>query len=230
MFKIVYENTLNINIKTEHYILFNSAIYFNKLDIFKFLLQQNDTIINDMLSVVEYAVIRSNKIMISEFINHKYLNVEFLKYILILIIDKPEFTDIVKKILDLNKIDISYNNNILLKRSCRNFSNIQTIKLILSDKKVDPGTNNYEIIKGLLLFGHTHTELVKLFIYDKRLDLSFDRNFIIRRLILNNQIELARYVINDKRVRKKLTKSITKDLINNKIIPYYKSRSQALVL
>ena len=86
-----------------------------------------------------------------------------------------------------SKFDVAVNEN-----------HLEIVKLLLSDKRVDPSAgNNYGIryasIKG-------HTEVVKLLLADKRVDPSADKNFAIRFASLYGCTEVVKLLLQDKRV------------------------------
>lgn len=225
MFKIIIENSKNIDLSSENYIIYTYAAYFNRISAFKLLMKKLDNI-NGLFNAIDHAITRRNIEILQEIIRYKGLNVNFAEILLQKMSEYPIFYDIFKELLELNIVNPSFNNNILLRKSICNIQNIPAFKLLLADPRVDPTSNNYEAIKNILSFGiNVSTDILKIIIADKRVNLSFGRNILIKNLVLNNQIELARIVINDKRVRKILTKTLQKQLENKKIIPYYESRN-----
>ena len=79
-----------------------------------------------------------------------------------------------------------------------NKSHLEIVKLLLSDKRVDPCANKNFAIRCASQIGHT--EVVKLLLQDKRVDPSDVNNYAIRHASQNGHTEVVKLLLQDKRV------------------------------
>ena len=81
--------------------------------------------------------------------------------------------------------------------------NIEIVKLLLVDPRVDPSTSDNFAIRWAAF--NDHTEVVKLLLADSRVDPSADDYFAIQRAAKNGRAEVLKLLLTDPRVLKKLT-------------------------
>ena len=75
---------------------------------------------------------------------------------------------------------------------------LEVVRLLLSDKRVDPSTRTNFAIKMAAENGHL--EVVKLLLQDPRVDPSDGGDYAIRRAATNGHLELVELLLKDKRV------------------------------
>jgi hypothetical protein len=80
---------------------------------------------------------------------------------------------------------------------------VQVVKLLLSDKRVDPSAGDNRAIKNASINGHV--EVVKVLLSDPRVDPSAGNNDAIRRASENGHVEVVKLLLNDSRVKKSYT-------------------------
>ena len=76
--------------------------------------------------------------------------------------------------------------------------NIDNVKLLLTNHKVDPAVRNNGAIRWASADGHT--EVVRLLLNDKRVDPSVNDNDAIRTASINGHTEVVKLLLNDSRV------------------------------
>ena len=77
------------------------------------------------------------------------------------------------------------------------------VRLLLSDKRVDPSVNNNYAIRWASRKGHP--EVVRALLLDGRVDPSAYNNYAIQWASRNGHAEVVRLLFSDERVRKALT-------------------------
>ncbi|CAH6420310.1 Ankyrin repeat protein [uncultured virus] len=80
--------------------------------------------------------------------------------------------------------------------------NIEVIKLLLSDPRVDPSRNN-NFVFGILCYEH-ETELIKKLLLDLRVDPADGDNAILRYASANGEVEIVKLLLDNNRINPEL--------------------------
>jgi ankyrin repeat protein len=138
------------------------------------------------------------------------------------------YIDIVKKFLEENKIDPSYEWNYCI-RSASSNGYLDIVKELMKDDRVDPSDKNNEsiilassnghvdVVKELLkddrvdpsdinyhafqlAISNNHIDVVKELLKDDRVDIGFNENYLIRYAMLNNNKEMFNLFLNNDKI------------------------------
>ncbi len=107
------------------------------------------------------------------------------------------YTEIVKLLLQDERVDPSAHNNYAIRLASNN-GHTEVVKLLLQNKRVDPSAHNNYAIR--LASNNGHTEVIKLLLQNKRVDPSADDNYPIELASENGHTEVVKLLLQDKRV------------------------------
>ena len=105
--------------------------------------------------------------------------------------------EVVKMLLEDDRVDPSANDNYAFRRASKN-GHLEIVKLLLLDKRVDPSAQDNYAIK--YASGNGHLEIIKLLLTDKRVDPSVDENHAITMATKNGYLDIIMLLLLDKRV------------------------------
>lgn len=168
---------------------------------------------------VEYGFISTIKILLEQ----SDVNPTFGNNIIIqdaCIYNNLELVDI---LLKDNRVDPTYNNNKVLNVACsRGYLSI--VKRLFDDDRVKKEFKVSGNITFLGICNSLNYNIIKYFVDNKDFDPSFNNNLLLRRSFEYCNKNVIKYLIQDTRVMKILTKKEKKKLEDYKLVPNYKPR------
>ena len=191
-----YIDKYNVDIKYNINFFINSCINADlKSMVFEFIDEKYISLNKALLIILQHKYSDNTKSIILEMMNHKQCDMSKYSSKFLLYACSNWDIEIVSKVLSNKKVDPSVLNNKAISVAVKR-NKIDIVKLLLKDERVKPDTL-------LLIYAYENKfiDIFELLLSDYRIDPSGENDKLIRSVIRRNDLELAKRLLKDERVK-----------------------------